>query len=173
MRGRRILGRERVHERVGELVGRQRDDAVPLRRMGKRWRSGLHRREGKDEDSLRRSRAHRDAGAPEATIEQELDDQAAEGVADQDGRLVEGPDLGLVVVDDLRQTKALELVRALALCLDARPLTWPLGRRDVVAPALELPGERLPAARCEPGSMDEHQRNPIGGGFHGETSRLV
>jgi hypothetical protein len=79
----------------------------------------LERRERQDEDPLRRGRAHRDPRAPEPAVEQELDDQAAERVSDQDGRLVECLDQRLVVVDDLVQPEALELLGRLALLLDA------------------------------------------------------
>jgi hypothetical protein len=49
----------------------------------------LQRREGQDDDPFRRRRADGDAGASEPPVERDLDDEAAEGVADEDRRLVE------------------------------------------------------------------------------------
>src|SRR5439155_8699385 len=102
------------------------DDPVPPRRVSKRRRRRLERREGQDEDALRRSRANRDARAPEPAVEQALDDEAAERVADQDRRLVERLDLLLVVVDDLVDTEALDLVGLLAQLRDIAVLARPL-----------------------------------------------
>ena len=72
----------------------------------------------------------RHARAAEAAVEQQLDDQAAEGVADQHRRLVELADQRLVVVDDLAQAEARELVGVVAQLLDVAVLARPLGRRD-------------------------------------------
>src|SRR5438477_1940961 len=94
-------------------------------------------------------------------------------MADQDRRLVERTNLRLIVVDDLVQAEALELAGCCAQLLDVSPLARPLGRGDLEALVAEVAGEALPALRREPGSVDQHQRSRIGGGFHGETSRWV
>ena len=105
VRGGSFLGRERVDEPVRELLGRQRHDPVPLRRMRECRRGSLERGERQQQDALRRRRAQRDARAPEPAVEQQLDDQAAERMADQHGRLVERADQPLVVVDDLGEAE--------------------------------------------------------------------
>ena len=92
---------------------------------------------------------------------------------DQDGGLVEGTDLRLVVVDDLGQAKALELLCVLALPGDACRLAWPLGGRDLVAAALEVLGEILPAVRSKLCPMDKHQRWSMNDGlFQDGTSQI-
>src|SRR5436305_8939328 len=92
-------------------------------------------------------------------------------MADQDRRLVERTNLRLVVVDDLVQAEPLELSGCFAQVVDVSPLARPLGRGDLAALVAEVVGEVLPALRREPGSVNEHQRSRIGGGFHGETSQ--
>ena len=86
IRRRGVLLAERVREPVGELVGREGDDAVARRRMRQRGDHRLQRRERQDQDALRRRRAERHTRAAEAAIEQQLDDQAAEGVAQRPAR---------------------------------------------------------------------------------------
>src|SRR5256886_1434763 len=157
VRGGSVLRRERVHEGVRELVEGQRHDPMPPRRVGKRRRSGLQRRERQHEDALRRRRAERNTRAPEAAVEQQLDEEAAVGVADQDRRLVEPPDELLVVIDDLGHAEALDRVCLLAELLDIGGLPGPLGHGDVEA-LLEVAGVVLPAPGREPGAVDQHQR---------------
>ena len=166
-----VFGRERVHEPVRELFESQWHDAVPLRRMGQRRCCGLERREGQHEDALRRCGAHRHAGSSKATVEQQLHDEAAERVSDEDRRLLERLDLTPVVVDDLGQTEALELLRSLSQLLYVSVLAWPLGSGDGEPSVAEVVGEVLPAPCREPRSVHEHQGRAIrAGGFHGETS---
>jgi hypothetical protein len=142
-----VLLAERVREPVGELVGREGDDAVARRRMRQRGGRRLQRGERQDEDALWRRRAERHARAAEAAIEQQLDDQPAEGVADQHGRLVELADQRLVVVDDLGQAEARELVGVAAELLDVAVLARPLWHGDREAALAEVVLEVLPAAR--------------------------
>src|SRR5215831_6773550 len=92
---------EKVLEGVRELLKRQRDDAVPLRRVRESRRARLQLRERQRENAFRRRWAQRDARAPETAVEQHLDEEPAERVADQDRRLVERANLRLVVVEDL------------------------------------------------------------------------
>src|SRR5215208_2692065 len=114
VRGLRLLGRERVHEAVGELLERERHNAVPARLMCQCRRNDLERRERQDENPLRRRWAHRDASPGEPAVKQELYDQPPERVADQNWLPVERPDLRLVVVDDFGQAEPFERVRRLA-----------------------------------------------------------
>src|SRR5207247_1637933 len=79
------------------------------------------------EGALRRRRAQRHPRAPEAAVEQQLDEEAAVGVADQDRRLVEPANQLLVVIDDLGHAEALDLLRLLAELLDVAVLPGPLG----------------------------------------------
>jgi hypothetical protein len=80
----------------------------------------------------------------EPAVEQQFDDEAAVGMTDQHGRVVECADLRLVVIDDLGQAETLDPLGVFALRLDAFLLARPLARRNLVAPALEVLGERLP-----------------------------
>src|SRR5215204_3955799 len=134
---------------------------VLRRRHGERRRRGLEGREREHEDPLGRRRAEPNACPPETAVEEQLDDEAAEGVADEHGRLVERADLLLVVVDDLGDAEPLELVRLRSQLLDVPLLARPLGCRDGKAALVEVVGEVLPAPRREPGAMDQHQRNTV------------
>src|SRR5262249_27399428 len=130
-------------------------------------------REREDEDALGRRRAHRHPRPPETAVEQQLDDQAAEGVADQDRRLRKRLDQRRVVIDDLVEAKTLQRLGALALLLDAGRLPRPLGRGYVEAALREVALELLPASRREPRAVDQHQRNPVSlalGARHVRTS---
>src|SRR5262249_5621472 len=104
-------------------------------------------------------RAHRHTGAAETAVEQQLDEQAAVGVADQHGRLLELADQGRVVVDDLLDAEPGRLLRRGANLLDIALLARPLRRRDGEAALTEVVGVVLPAAARQPGTMDQHQRN--------------
>ena len=123
---------------------------------------------GQDEDALGRRGAHGDARPAETAVEQQLEDQSSERVADEDRRLVERADLLLVVVDDLVEAEALDLLRVFAELLDVAVLARPFGRGDGEASALEVVGEVVPAVGCEPGSVDQHERSPVavGRGCH-------
>jgi sugar (pentulose or hexulose) kinase len=88
-------------------------------------------------------------------VEQELDYQAAEGVPDQDGWLVELADQPLVVLDDLGQPEPGERVGVLAELLDVAVLARPLGCGDGEAAFPEIVGEALPASRGEPGATPD------------------
>ena len=68
--GGRVLGRERVHEAERELLERERHHAVPLGGVSEGRSRRLQRLQRQRHDALRRRGAHRDAGAPEATVEQ-------------------------------------------------------------------------------------------------------
>jgi hypothetical protein len=83
-------------------------------------------------------------------------------VADQDRRLVERLDLGLVVVDDLDQPETLEVVGRLTEVLDVASFARPLRCGDGVTSMLEVVGEVLPAPRRKPCAVNEHHRRPVG-----------
>jgi hypothetical protein len=67
-------------------------------------------------------------------------------VTDQNGRLVQRANLRLVVIDDLRQAQALDLVGVFAQLLDVPLLARPLGRGDRKPTVAEVFGEVLPAS---------------------------
>src|SRR3954451_18654221 len=155
--GSRVLRRECVHERVRELLGRERHDTMPLRRMSESGRRRLQCREREHEDPLGRGRAHRDTGPPEAAVEEQLHEQPAVGMPDQHRRLIEFANQTLVVIDDLGDAEARRLLRAVTDLRDVAVLARPLrcGHREA-APS-EVLEVVLPAARGEPGTVDEHQ----------------
>jgi hypothetical protein len=82
-------------------------------------------------------------------------------MADEDRRLVELVDELGVMVDDLLETKAFELVGLGAKLFDVTLLARPFGRGKVVAALREVVGEVLPAPRGEPGAVDQHQRGAV------------
>ena len=127
VRRRGLLVAERVDEPVAELLGAELDDPVALGRVRERRGGGLQRRERQHEDALGRRRAERDARASQTAVEQQLDDQAAEGVPDQHGRPLQRLDQARVVVDDLVESEPGELRRLLAERLDVAVLARPLG----------------------------------------------
>src|SRR3954470_4317342 len=94
-------------------------------------------------------------------------------MADQDRLPVKCPDLRLVVVHNLRQAEALDRFGRLAQLFDVPLLAWPFGCRDVVAPIAEIFGERVPAARREPGAVNQHQRTAACGTLHDEPPSLL
>ena len=77
------------------------------------------------------------------------------------GGSVERADERGVVVDDLLQAEAGELVRVLAELLDVAVLARPLGRGDGEAALAEVVLEALPAARRQPRAVDQQQRDLI------------
>jgi hypothetical protein len=97
-------------------------------------------------------------GSTEATVEQELHDEAAERVPDQHRRLVELADQRFIVVDDLVEAEAGQLVCVLAKLLDVALLARPFRGGDGESAGAEVVGEVLPATRREPGAVDEQQR---------------
>jgi hypothetical protein len=119
------------------------------------------------EDTLRWGRVDRDAGRPEPAIEEQLDVETAERVADEDRRLVERAHDPVVVVDDLRDAEAGQWRRIGSDGLDRALFAGP-GRGEASVPAgLEERDERIPAGRCHPAAMDEYddlaQRTPTHG----------
>jgi hypothetical protein len=67
-------------------------------------------------------------------------------VADQHGRFGELADQCVVVVDDLGQAEARELLGVAAELLGVTVLAWPLGSGDGEATLAEARGEVLPSA---------------------------
>src|SRR5262249_47376201 len=121
----------------------------------------LQRREWQLQNPFRWCRAHRHSSSAETAIEQQLDEQTAVGVTDQHGRLDELADDSLVVVDDLGDTEPPQLFGVLADFLDVAVLAPPLRRRDGEAALAEVLGVVLPAARRQPRTVDEHQRDLV------------
>jgi hypothetical protein len=112
--------------------------------MRERRSRRLQRRERQHEDALGRRRAEGDPGAPQATIEQQLDGEATERVTDQDGRLGELANQRLVVVDDLGQSQPAQLLGVRPELVDVAALARPPRGGDGEAAVREVPGEVVP-----------------------------
>ena len=154
-----VLGCECVDEAVGELLQRQRDDAVPLRRVRERGGRRLQGRERQLQNALGRRRTHRHPGTAQTAVEQQLDEQAAVGMADQHGWLGEFVDQRRVVVDDLLHAEPCRIFGGLAHLLDITLLARPLRRQDREAPLAKVVDVVLPATRRKPGAVNQHQRD--------------
>jgi len=125
-----------------DLPPAERDEEDPAQRQERRRLEG--------EDALRWGRVDGDPGRPEPAVDEELDEEPAEGVANEDRRLVERADDALVVVDDLAQPEAGDRLLVLAKLLDVPFLPRPFRRRGRVAAPLEELLEALPAPGREP-----------------------
>src|SRR5207244_2647092 len=75
-----LLIGERIREGVVELLRRERDGLVSVRRIVQYRERGLDLRERNGEHALGGHGVDRDAGGAEAVIEQDLRERAAEGV---------------------------------------------------------------------------------------------
>jgi DNA-binding IclR family transcriptional regulator len=98
---------ELIGEDVVELTVGEGDHAVVVEGVGENGEDGFHGREGKDVDARRASSGNAYACAAEASVQEQLGEEAAEGVAHYYGWSVEVPDYLLVVVDDVVDGEAL------------------------------------------------------------------
>ena len=118
-------------ERVAELVVGQRDGAVPVAGVAEHRRRGFERRERQREHAAERSRTDcgidGDGGGREATPGDDHGEQAAEGVADHGGFLVELRDDVGVVVGDVAHALACEHLRVGVGLLDGLRVVGPAG----------------------------------------------
>ena len=127
------------------------------------------RRRRQHEDPLRRRRADRDAGGAVPAVEEELRDQAAEGMADDDRRPVEIADDPLVVATIPARPRPRRADGSRRMSAGARSTPGqPSG--DRVVPLLRVtidPG--IPAVRGHPHAVDQEDR--LGG--HAGTYRTT
>ena len=149
-----LLG-QRVREGVVELVRREPDGLVPVRRVLEDREQRLDLRRWVDAHALGRGRVDHDAGGAAPAVEQELGERAAEGMAHDDRRPVELRDDTGEVRNGLghRQRRDHRRVLAERLHLDLEP--WVAGRDDPVALALVVRDPLLPAARGHPQPVDQ------------------
>ena len=90
-----------MNERVPEPLEGPADHPAPDERRHEHRQERSDRRRLEGEDPVRRGRIDRHAGRPEPPVEEDLGEQAAERVADEDGRLREVAHQAVVVIDDL------------------------------------------------------------------------
>ena len=91
-----------------ELLGRQRSFLLQIRRVAQRRPCGAKSGKRQPQDALRRPCAKGDARSAQAAIDQQLREQPAKGMADDDRWLVELANDLVVVVDDVRDAEVSE-----------------------------------------------------------------
>jgi hypothetical protein len=153
--GARLIDRHRVDEGEPELREAPPDDLPPAERDHEDPAERQERRRLEREDALRRSRIDRDACGAQPAVEQQLDEQTAERMADEDRGLVERADDLYVVLDDLGDPETDER-GWIAADLADRPVLARPGRDDAPE-ALRLEGrdEVVPAGGGHPAAVDE------------------
>ena len=97
------VGRQRVEKRGLEAPERHRQRTPPAERHDDERQVRAERGETR-EHAARRGRVHGDAAGTQTAVEQQLNEQAAEGMADENGRLGQGGNERRVMVDDLADT---------------------------------------------------------------------
>ena len=108
-------------------------------------------------DAFGRGGVDGNPGRAKAAVEQHLDEEAAEGVAYQDGRLVEGGNGFCIVVYDLRDTDACQLFWRIAAQLFDRTLfERPVGGDALIALCLEVGQDLSQQEGVNPCSVYEH-----------------
>ena len=154
-----LLRRHRVEEGVAEIGKRHPQDAVPPFPRRQDPSQGSESSRVEREDPSGRRRVDRHAGAAEAAIEQDLDEETAEGVADQDRAGGHPLEDRLVMVDDFLDTEAAQRGRRRAtLRLDSGLLPRPRRRGCAKSLLLEVGGEGFPAQGRHPGAVNEDDR---------------
>src|SRR4051794_20315949 len=163
--GVRVRVAHRVREREMELLGRQRDGPLPVRRVAQAREDGAQKRRRQAQHALHRCRRQGDSGRTEAAVEQQLSHQPAGGVPHDHGWRAEAADDPVIVVNDLRDPEPVHdgwvATKGLDLALHVRPCRC----EDLVAALLEARLPAFPAARGEPEAVDEddgrvHDRAP-------------
>src|SRR3989442_4929107 len=91
---------------------------VKIGRVLKRWPGHLELGEGKDQDAFHWCRLDCDAGGAQSAVEQYLRDQTADRMPHDDRRPIHLPNDPVVVVDDLRDAEAGDLIGVAAQVLD-------------------------------------------------------
>lgn len=151
----RLVLRHQLGEAVAEEAARHGLGLLPAAPV-EEHRQRRHDRMRPERDAGRRRRVDRHAGDPEAAVEQMLDEHAAGRMADQDRFLRALADDAAVMVEDLGDAEAGELlVRLRAQFLGRAVVIGPVGRDDGEALRLVTRLDRVPAARIEPGAVDE------------------
>ena len=156
--GLRVRLAERVGEAPVELLVRQRREVVLAERVLQRRPGGAKRRERQLEHALRRGRVERDRRRAETAVREQLREQPAERVPDDDRRPVEPADDLLVVVDHVRNREPVQRRRVTAhlgrVVAEPQP-----GGRDHFVPLLAVAlGPVLPAERRHPHAVDQDDR---------------
>src|ERR1700761_2778324 len=133
----RLLFADRVGEGVAELVICQRDRAVPVRRVAERRRRGPQRRDWQRQHAAEWRRVDRHGHRRQAPAGQDLGEQSAERVPDDNRFPGQHPgDLG-EVVGDLPDRLAREYLRVgVGLCRRLR-IVWPARRKRRVTGGLK------------------------------------
>ena len=150
----RLLLAERVREAPSKLLLGQRAQAVAVERILQRRETRTQRRRRQQHHALRRPRSDRDSGDTEAAVEQELREDPAERVADDDRRPVEAANDLVVVVDDRLDPEPFQRRRITARFFripDPRP-----GRCDrAIATIGVVVDPAVPAPRRHPHAVDQ------------------
>ena len=156
--GIRALTAQSVREAPVELLARERHGVVLAQRIAQRGPRGSERRERQLEHPFRRGSVERDRGRTETAVGQELRDEAAERVADDDRRLVEAADDPVVVVDDVGDREPFQRRRISAELLGLCVEPGPGGRQHLLTlVAVALPPV-LPAQRRHPHAVNQDDR---------------
>ena len=151
-----LLGRRQaVDERVGELGRRPTHDLAPAApgQDDRSERAEGGRLEGPDAARWCRVQGHARRAKP--AVQEQLDDEPAERVADQGRRLVEGTDDLLVVGRELAHAKPQQRRWVGPDGLHGSVLARPGRRQALVAAGLEEADHRVPAPRRHPCTVDE------------------
>ena len=152
----RLLRAHRVGEGVVELLGREQHRAVVVERALEDREGRLELGGREREDALGGGRVDRHAGDAVAAVEQQLGEEAAEGVAHDDRLAVEALDDVLIRLDDLVDADMLGPGGVGAQFLRRAVEAGPRRSEHLVAGGLVAGDPVLPAERVHPQAVDEH-----------------
>jgi len=121
-------------ERVVELSGHEWHRTVPVRWPAKDGKGGSQHRQRQPVDPARRGGVDGDAGPAQATAQQHLRDQPAEGVTHQDRRLRQRPHERVVMIDYLAEADLRRCLGVVEFLVEFR-YTRPRGGPCTVCPS--------------------------------------
>jgi len=139
-----------VGEREAELVMSERDRTAAVRRVPKYRPRGLQRGDRQWEDTPERRRVDRHRHRGQAPTSQDLRQEPAERVTDDDRLLRQPADDPVEVVRHLAHRLVREDPRVGVRLLDGFGIVRPAWRQRRVAGLLEDPGPAIPAAGQQP-----------------------